>query len=310
MPPPGPLKLLPQPIARPWGGRALAERYHKPLPRGEAPLGESWEASDLPGAVSRLAEGPLAGTPIDQVLGEPLPVLVKLLDARQWLSLQVHPDERRAREIGGGARAKSEAWYVLWAEPGAEIIHGLLPGVDLTALLQGLERGSLEGLVRRVPVHTGDVVYVPAGTLHAIGPGIVLYEVQQPSDTTYRVYDWGRGRELHLVQAARALVLGAPEHAVLPTGLTPGVNPCIPLVRCPAFQLELLLVDRGERVLFERAYTTVLTAIAGSGWLLADSGRSPVRPGETWVVPAGVDLCLKPGPHGLRVLRAGPGAKR
>jgi mannose-6-phosphate isomerase len=307
---PGPLKLLPIPTARPWGGTRLAERFGKPMPPGGGLLGESWEASDLPGATSRVAEGPLAGMPVHQALGQQLPLLVKLIDSRQWLSLQVHPDEVSAQEIGFGAKPKTEVWHILEAAPGAEIIHGVNEGVDLMTLLNGCAAGDVDGLVRRVPVHTGDTVTVPAGTIHAIGPGILLYEVQQPSDTTYRVFDWGRGRELHTAQAARALKLGVTDRPVLATGLTPGPNPRIALLLSQRIRLELILVDRGERVVFDRPVVTFVTVVAGWGEVLADAGRTCVRAGDTLVIPPGTDYCLRPGDRGMRVLRAGPGIKK
>ncbi len=307
---PGPLKLRPIATARPWGGRALAERFGKPMPPGGEPLGESWEASDLPGKVSVVAEGPHAGEPVTVALGRPLPLLIKLIDARAWLSLQVHPDERRAQEIGGGARPKTEAWHILDAAPGAQILHGVEAGLDLTTLFAACRNGRIDGLVRRFRVHTGDTVNVPAGTLHALGPGIVLYEVQQPSDTTYRVSDWGRGRALHLVEAARAIDFNPIKQPIVPTGLTPGPNPRVPLLMTSRIRLELVLVDRGERVIFDRPVVTLITVAAGWGELISDHGRIDLQAGDTLAVPPGVDYCLRPGERGLRVLRAGPGLLR
>ena len=137
----GPLKLLPQAMARPWGGRRLVERYGKAAPPDGAPLGETWEASDLPGKVSLVATGPHAGRPVTDVIGRPLPVLLKLLDAREVLSLQVHPDEQSAEEIGGDARPKTEAWHILWNDPGAVIYFGTKPGVSADELLEACEIG-------------------------------------------------------------------------------------------------------------------------------------------------------------------------
>ncbi|RME70395.1 MAG: class I mannose-6-phosphate isomerase [Planctomycetota bacterium] len=307
---PGPLKLRPIPVARPWGGDVLVQRFGKPRPPDGGPLGESWEASGVAGRESVVAEGPYAGRRVTEVLGAPLPLLIKLIDARQWLSVQVHPDERAAREIGGGAAPKTEAWHILDAAPGAEIIHGMRPGATLTDLLAACATGELDSVVRRQRVHTGDTVNVPAGTLHAIGPGLVLYEVQQPSDTTYRVYDWGRGRELHLVQAARALAFEPIEHPVLHTALSAGPNPRIPLLANERLRLELILVDRGERVIYDRDAITFLTVIAGGGELLADAGSLALATGDTLAIPPGVDYCLRPGTSGLRALRAGPALRR
>ena len=200
-----------------WGGRNLETRLGRELPPGT--VAESWEIAAHPNGHSTVTNGPLAGCTLaelqqrwgERLLGssadaESFPLLVKLLDANRWLSVQVHPDDAYARKHAG-ERGKTELWIILHAEPGAEIIYGLKAGVDRQDFAQAAETGAAESLLHRLPIHTGDAVYVPAGTVHALGPGAIVAEIQQNSDTTYRLYDWGRAgadgqsRPLHVHQA-------------------------------------------------------------------------------------------------------------
>ena len=309
----GPLKLKPLLIARPWGGRALVERYGKQAPEDGSPLGETWEASDLPGRVSVVASGPYEGKTITEVLGRPLPVLIKLIDARDNLSIQVHPDEQAAGEIGGLAQPKTEAWHVLWNDPGAGIYFGAKQGVSTDRLLEACASGETAevlSVMNRFEVAVGDTIVVPAGTVHAIGPGIVLYEVQQPSDSTYRIFDWGRvgldgkPRDLHFNNAQIAIRGPTRSDPRRETELVPGANPRIMLCRQPAFRLDLVLVDRGELVLPESRHVTFVTAAGGSGWVRSDLGEEEIRVGDTFCIPPETDLMLKPGNRGLRLLHA------
>ena len=199
--------------ATPWGGDQLKTRYGKPAP--DTRTGESLEMSVIPGLNSTDAQGTplsellarygaqLTGT---QITGE-FPLLLKLLDAKQALSVQVHPDDVYA-QAHENKLGKTEAWIILAAEPGAQLVYGLRPGVTRDMLRQAFEtEAPLEPLLRFVPVQAGDVFYIPAGMVHAIGGGILLYEIQQSSDVTYRFYDWnrtdaqGNKRPLHIRQA-------------------------------------------------------------------------------------------------------------
>lgn len=277
-------------MERVWGGHALtrlargAPGVSAPAARARQPVGESWEISDVEGQPSRVARGDYAGWSLrrlveefpDELLGpgadtDRFPLLIKLLDARQNLSVQVHPrDEDLARgplaareeAAGRGKRGKTEAWIILDAEPGAEVIHGLAPGVDrrdLMGRLREIEGGALapgedRDLFQWVPVEVGDVVFVPAGTIHALGGGIVLLECQETSDITYRVYDWGRPgadgrpRELHLDEAE---LVGEPENAPCPwarLGAAParGARPRVETVlECDKFRIEAVLLAEG-----------------------------------------------------------------
>lgn len=209
------LPLTPQYRERVWGGR----RLHPP--QNGTPIGEAWIAY----GESVVAGGPLAGHTLDQVMQDPearamllgrageelgresgFPLLIKLLDCADWLSVQVHPNDAQARQmVGVGERGKTEAWHMLEAAPGAEILAGVKAGTTQQALAAAIRSGKVLDVAERWPVQAGDTVFIPAGTLHALGPGLLLYEVQQSSDTTYRVYDWDRpasaGRALHLEES-------------------------------------------------------------------------------------------------------------
>lgn len=309
----GVLKLKPQPIPRVWGGRALVERYHKVPPETGEPLGETWEASDLAKHVSVVATGPYEGRSVSDLLERPLPLLIKLIDAQEILSLQVHPDDQAAIEIGRGAQPKAEAWHILWTEPGSYVYYGAKPDVSTQRLLEACCTGDtaeVEQVLNRFEVAVGDTIFVPAGTVHAIGPGVVLYEVQQPSDTTYRLFDWGRvgldgkPRAIHLDEAEVAIRGPGRSDPRRETELVPGPNPRIMLCRCPAFRVDLLLVDVGELVVPESRHVTFITAVGGDGVLRSDLGEDKIQKGDTFCVPNEVDFMVKPGPRGLRLLHA------
>ncbi|MBX3011807.1 MAG: class I mannose-6-phosphate isomerase [Caldilineaceae bacterium] len=202
-----------------WGGRNLAEKLGRPLPDGI--VAESWDVAAHPNGSSIVNNGPLQGNTLAEVFdlwGEDLvgsyneqalaldkfPLLIKLLDANRWLSVQVHPNDEYglAHE---GEFGKTEMWVVLAAEPGAEIIYGFMPGVTREQYALAVADGRAADLLHRLPVQKGDVIFVPAGAIHALGPGIIVAEIQQNSDTTYRIYDWGRPRPIHLEQALAVL---------------------------------------------------------------------------------------------------------
>jgi len=211
------LRFEPEYVKTLWGGRRLAERFSRDIPQGA--VGESWELVDLDQHRSRVAAGARRG----QALGElwrsgtlggsaagEFPFLLKWLDTNDFMSVQVHPDEACTQRLGRG-RAKSEAWLVAHREPDARLYLGHRAGLEAETLRRAAGSASLEDWLLEIHPQVGDLIPVPAGTLHAIGPGFVLLEVQQPSDTTFRVYDWGRlgadgkPRELHLEDACVAV---------------------------------------------------------------------------------------------------------
>jgi mannose-6-phosphate isomerase len=237
-----PYKFRPIYKERLWGGRNLRRLLGRALPAGMK-VGESWELADLPGDSSVLLNGPDAGVTLNDLtrhlgsdllgLARPMsdgrfPLLLKLLDAEEILSLQVHPDAAAAAEIGPDAAPKTECWYILESRPssgsgpgstelaevraasrgGGGIYKGVLPGVTREQFAAAVQSDTVESVVRKVPVAAGDFHYLPAGLVHALGPGVVLAEVQTPSDTTYRVTDWGRGREIHVERSMQCIRFG------------------------------------------------------------------------------------------------------
>jgi mannose-6-phosphate isomerase len=227
-----PLRFQPIPVERVWGGDRLA-RYGKTIPTAR-PIGESWEVSDRPNANSIIINGTDAGKSLHQLvqtyrsglLGtncrdlSRFPLLIKLLDARERLSLQVHPPASVADSLQG--EPKTEMWYILEADPQAHLIAGLKRGVTRSMFESALEMGTLESLVHRFPVSAGQSIFIPSGRIHAIDAGLVILEIQQNSDTTYRVYDWGRvgldgnPRPLHIAESMASIDFSDFEPALNP----------------------------------------------------------------------------------------------
>lgn len=199
-----------------WGGRRLGELLGKEI-GPESDYAESWELADHGTDQTQVTQGPFAGHTLQQLMQQEnvallgrdsgltqFPLLIKYLDANDWLSLQVHPNDEQARQYDPSENGKTEAWIILDARPDSRICAGLKPGVDRDQLSQHLQNGTIEDCLNRFPVNAGDCVFVPAGTVHAIGPGIVLAEIQQQSNLTFRLHDWGRlgtdgqPREIHI----------------------------------------------------------------------------------------------------------------
>ncbi len=213
-----PLKFDPIYHEKIWGGRNLERLFGRNLPP-IIPIGESWELADLPEGVSIVSNGPLTGrtlTDLTNEMGEALlggakvtddgrfPLLLKLLDANDILSLQVHPDAKAVKEIGDDATLKTECWYVLESRDG-DIYKGRIEGVTPEVFRRAIESDTAKGYTRRIRCRAGDFHYLPAGTVHALGAGLLVAEVQTPSDTTYRVTDWGRGREIHVDRSMQCI---------------------------------------------------------------------------------------------------------
>ncbi len=208
-----PFKLSPALHVKVWGGRRLADVMNKSLPTDE-PYGEAWELHDT----AIVNNGPLRGTSLGDLARDygadllgagtdgsaGLPLLIKFIDAADWLSIQVHPNDEQARELESEPRGKTEAWLILHAEAGAQLVIGPRLGTSREQMVEAIQRNQLEALLVYAKVETGDVLTIPANTIHALGPGIMVYEIQQSSDITYRLYDWarlgldGQPRELHI----------------------------------------------------------------------------------------------------------------
>jgi len=295
-----------------WGGRAL-ERFGKVLPP-EARIGESWELADLPESIPRgrsvIEGGPLDGRTLreaiaahrDDIMGAAsltedggFPLLIKFLDARQNLSVQVHPDAAYVQEHPE-AHLKSEAWVVLDAEPGAVIYKGLKPGVDREQFIAAIETGAVPQVLGEVPAVPGECHYLPSGTLHALGAGIVVAEVQTPSDTTFRVYDWGREhgpspREMHIAEAIECMSFGPPPGAsVDPHPLEAGGVRTERLVQTEHFAIERISMVDSERVEVVTSGMPEVWMVLGGGGVVdvaeGDRREVPLQRGRTVLMPA------------------------
>lgn len=302
--------LLFDPIFRPkvWGGRKLADLLGKPLPPSE-PIGESWELADLPAGRSVVRGGPMQGRTLSHLVSEwgsdltgratlvdgGFPLLIKFLDCRQTLSVQVHPGPTMAARTGG---LKHEAWYVLDADPGAVIYRGLKPGVTRDDLAAASGSDAIADLFHRVPAKPGQCYYCPSGTPHALGAGIVVAEIQTPSDVTYRLYDWGRQRPagdagLHVEQALEAIEWDHPPSFGMPRKHVGGLFTTVTqLVSCTAFKIEKVRFSEGLTQDIPYAEPVVWIVLDGRGVIQYDAaqkrGQSPFSRGDVVLLPAGL----------------------
>lgn len=295
------------PILRPqvWGGRRLA-CWHKHLP-AEGTIGESWELSPLAMAESRVAEGELAGRSLSELwsagLAEQLgrrapprfPWLVKWLDVEDWLSVQVHPNAEQSLRWLGAACPKAESWVVVHAEPTARIYAGFHRGVTPNDVSLALERGNLPEYLHVIQPQVGDCFYLPPGVVHAAGGGLLLAEIQQPSDATFRLYDWnrvgpdGRRRALHLREALDCLAWPAePVHPRTPERLTPSDAAVVGehLLSTPHFVLDRFRARESWIVPTEGL--TVWMILRGATRLTWSQGQRVLQQGETVLIPAGI----------------------
>jgi len=287
-----------------WGGRRLATVLHKRV-GGEPDYSESWEISDLEGNLSVTIDESGKETTLRQLLrdfpeqllgsggkgSKQFPLLLKFLDACDRLSLQVHPNDAQAEVMRPGERGKTEAWYILEGAPDAAVYAGLLPGTTLEMLVEALKVGDVEQVLRRIPVKRGDCLLIPAGTVHAIGAGVLLLEVQQASDITYRLHDWGwvdasgKPRELHLSEAFDCIDV---EASPMPVGggesVRMGAISVELLVSCEYFQMRRLCISGKTKI--ENDSMRIWSAIGGRGEIRAAGRRESIGLGETILIPA------------------------
>ncbi len=316
----GPFRLKPVYQERPWGGTRLKNSLQKSPPE-KLRVGESWELSDHPDGRSLVDSGPYAGYEFSQLLKEcpeeitgqrtapdRYPVLIKFLDAAKSLSIQVHPDDEWCVKNQHPDRGKSECWYVLDCAPGAEIILGLKPEMNLHKLKEALDSGTVEKSVSRKQIHPGCFISIPAGTIHAILAGTLICEIQQASNTTFRIWDWNRQprRELHIEQALScANAAFVTDDAIQETGLfSPGAYQ---LVKNDSFEVTLLILAPGDEMKLPPnalGNGTSLICVEGDGQLDDRGELLAIHRGEYVFVPANCenDIIVKAGESGLRLL--------
>jgi mannose-6-phosphate isomerase len=305
-----PLKFIPAYQERIWGGTLMSELLKRRLP-SDVRIGEAWEISDRNGAESVVAEGPLAGVPLSALVrhygralvggkapdAERFPLLVKLIDAGERLSLQVHPDEQCCRRLADGSEPKTEMWYVIAARKGARIMAGLSPRATKLQFMELFNSPEIEQLLQSFPSVPGDAYYIPAGLLHAIDAGNLLLEVQQNSNTTYRLSDWGRGandgstRELHLQKGMEAIDFFNRETLRIPGSVDRrDFNRKYPLVHeSPCFRVtELRLIKSWRENTLPDDSFHILSAINGRIVLENEdrSLRTELETGSSALVPA------------------------
>jgi mannose-6-phosphate isomerase len=305
-----------EPFVRPmvWGGRRLGEVLGKPLATRE-PYGESWDLSDH----SLHHSQTVGGRSLRQLMEEKregllgnrasaysqFPWLVKFLDAEDWLSVQVHPDEYAVRELWPGEGSKTEAWFILDAKPGSRIYAGLRPGVDERKLRAALDVASVTECLHSFEPRAGDCVYLKAGTVHAVGGGVLMAEVQQTSDATFRLFDWnrkdaqGKSRTLHIREALACIDwTRGPVEPVHAAGFATPADKVSKherqhLIRCDYFELDYLQ-SREPMALGGEGRMQVFIALRGSGRL----GAEEIHAGQVWLLPASMPAtpCT---PHGV-----------
>jgi mannose-6-phosphate isomerase len=300
-----PLIFQPRFKERIWGGRELERLYGKRLPPGKV-IGESWEISDRPGDASVIANGPLAGQDLRwlmehqaaDILGPAkpagdgrFPLLCKILDAREKLSLQVHPPAAQAAELRGDP--KTEMWYIAAAAPGASLYVGLERGITRSSFEQRVADGTVAGCFHRVPVRAGDVMFLPSGRVHAIGDGLVIFEIQQNSDTTYRVFDWnrlgldGQPRELHLAQSLASIDFADFEPKLAESPFQgDGKIQKRPLVNDALFNVAAWKMGAGAAASLKSKQLQIVAVTAGAVVIQSGSASAKVAAGQFCLVPA------------------------
>lgn len=313
-----------------WGGQRLKTILGKdfsPLPD----CGEAWVVSSLPVNESVVANGALkdntlaelAEVYLDDLLGEKVyeeygeefPLLLKFIDANDWLSVQVHPDDALARKRGL-KRGKNELWYVVQAEPGAQLISGFNTDINQKVYLDHLNAGKLKEILNFVDVKAGDVIPMPAGRVHALGPGILIAEIQQSADITYRIYDWdrpdknGKLRELHTDLALEAIDFSKPEDVRFEYRAQ--LDQTIPLAGNTHFGCGIIHLTRGiEKDLLYQDSFMVYLCVGGQGLMEWDGGSADFKKGEAVLIPATTDkIRIRPKPSAslLEVLPVSSGA--
>lgn len=298
------LRFAPIYQTRVWGGRALETALGRRLPI-PGPIGESWEMVDRPEAQSIVIGGPWHGRTLRELVERetavllgpkwqpqnPFPILVKWLDARERLSLQVHPPATIAKKLGG--EPKTENWYVAEATPDGALIAGLKPDVSRQKFSQAIDEQKLEPLVHRFSAHKGDSLFVPSGRLHAIDAGLLILEIQQNSDTTYRVYDWGRvgldgkPRQLHVQESLQCIDFDDVEPAAIPAGKNEAL-----LAQCDYFTLRRIPLAQGQKLSFSANQQARIISVAEGRLTTDDPAHPTLERGANVFIPFASQFCL------------------
>ena len=307
-----PLRFEPIYQYRLWGNRRLSGLLSAPLP-GDGPIGEAWVLSDRTDHQSVVANGSLKGQTLgrvieqyqEQMMGKlssrfrRFPLLLKFLDAHEMLSVQVHPSDHRSELTPGGDAAKIEAWVVIEAEKASHIYAGLKPGTTASKLRHSLKDDSIADCLVSIVPEPGDAVFIPAGTVHTLGNDVVVFEVQQNSDVTFRLYDWGHidpktkePRPLQVDQAFTCINFDASDSCLVAAR----AETTVPVERerlfdCDAFQLWRLL-GHDPFPVGVTAEPHVLACIAGSGQIVCDGNPYAVGKGDVWLLPAEIGRCV------------------
>ena len=305
-----PLRFEPIFKSMPWGGRRLPAFVRRPAP-DDKPVGEAWVLSDVDDSVSVVADGPLAGTSLRELLAAdaarilgtataPLgrfPLLLKFIDARRELSVQVHPNDEQAARLRPGCGGKTEAWVVLDANPATSRIYsGFRPGVTADGFRAALAAKTVPETLHTFTPERGDCVFLEAGTVHAIGADILIFEVQQTCDITYRLYDWDRGRELHIEDGLTCANFAAgPCHPIRREGA---------LVRCPYFTLDRVTSAVPFRA-GANGQCRAVVCVDGGGELESGGVRYSINTGDVYLLPAEVGACDCVPRSGMTLLECG-----
>ena len=277
-----------------WGGGRIPKLYNRNEPAGI--YAESWEISTHPDGATAVSNGPLAGKTLSELLPEyktallgtnvksdDFPLLIKLIDAREVLSVQVHPNDAAADAVGG--EPKTEMWYFLEGDGSSLVYCGLKPGVGEAEFLQAVKDKTLAGLLQTIPAKKGEAVFVPGGCVHAIGAGCLILEIQQNSNTTYRIYDWnrldaaGKGRELHIDKALKVIDWesnGDPRCKINGTEIKTS----------PYFRLDRFEISAAKKYPMSGKSFHILFVAEKAGFISWDGGEEALAPGQSWLVPA------------------------
>ena len=289
-----PFKLAPSLHVKVWGGRKLSTDMNMPLPTDD-PYGEAWELH----GTATIVNGMLSGQTLAEIVqshgtdligdnnnpDDGFPLLAKILDASDWLSVQVHPNDEQAKQLEGDPRGKTEAWVILVADEGAQLVIGVKPGTSRAIMAQAIRENRLEDYIVYANVKVGDVLYIPANTVHALGPGLMIYEIQQSSNITYRLYDWGRmgldgqPRELHIEKGVQVSNLDFLPDITHPDGEL--------IVDGEYFQTLRHSIDNIKLIIPTNSTFHSLTCIDGEIAITSDSHEAvTLYKGQTGLIPA------------------------